>query len=1082
MVPAVTLEESYSEDLAPIPGPRALPVLGNILDIDISNGLQSLIKTGEKYGPIFGLTFGGQREIYVTSQALVDEVCDESRFCKMVTGGIDKLRPAVGDGLFTAHHGNHTWAVAHRILMPVFGPLNIRKSFDGMKDIAQQLCLKWARLGPSISLDVASDFTRLTLDTIALCTMDYRFNSFYLDSSMHPFVESMVEILRECETQAVLPTAIDSLRCRSHANFKKNIEVLDNICQSVITKRRTDPNPPSDLLNAMLTNRDPKTGDQLTEEAVKHNMITFLIAGHETTSGMLSFSFFYLMQHPEALEKARKEVDQVVGKGGITTDHLGKLPYIDAILREALRLMPTAPGYFVTPFKDEVIGGKYLIEKGSPVFVLLHLLHRDPAVWGPDAEEFKPERMLQEKFDALPSGAWKPFGNGVRGCIGRAFAWQEALLVMAMLIQNFEFKKENPSYKLKVKPTLTIKPDDFKLRATLRDGAQATELAQSLSAAALSGREPSKKPNGSTAAPVIGDGQKIKVFYGSNTGTCEALAHRLAAEAGARGLSPSNIDPVNAAKNTLVKDDIAIFIMASYDGLPSDNAAKFFDWLSSLNQGSLAGIKYAVFGCGHRDWAASFFRVPKSVDRKMKELGADQIATMGSADAATSDMFSDLETWAVDDLWPGLAKLMGTQLDPDHTIPGLNLEVTFQLPPRVTMRRGFSQAVVTECKVLSSPGVQLKKHLDLRLPAGFEFEAGDHIRVLPMNSPQDVRRVLARFSTGWDTLLTISSTRPLGFPTDTPITASDILGAYVELGQTASRMDIRKLARSATDQTVVAALEDLANDSYESEVRLKNVTVLDLLERFPEHQISLASFLALLPQMRPRTYSLSSSPGWMPGHATLTYSVLGSEPDGNVGDWRPVKRQRGLASTYLASLNCGDILHVSLQQAKPDFHHRAADMERPIIMLGAGSCLAPFRGFVQERSLAKANNTKLGPALLLYGCRGRFLDDMYREEMDRYEREGIVTVLRAYSREANAECKYLGDRIQHNRAMIRDLWKNGARVYVCAGKVVADSIRDTLGPVLFQADSSAATSKAADLEEWWNQLDQTRYVTEVFTS
>lgn len=259
--------------------------------------------------------------------------------------------------------------------------------------------------------------------------MDYRFNSFYLDSSMHPFVESMMEVLHEGGVQALLPSAIDSLRRRSHANFKKHIENMDNICQSIINQRRANPIESPDLLNAMLNSCDPKTGERLSEEAIKHNIITFLIAGHETTSGLLSFGFYYLLEHPEELEKARKEVDEVVGKGTIAAHHLGKLPYIDAILRESLRLMPTAPGFFVTPLKDEVIGGQFMVEKGHPLFILLHLVHRDPAVWGSDAEEFKPERMLQKNFDALPRSAWKPFGNGIRGCIGRAFAWQEAQLV-----------------------------------------------------------------------------------------------------------------------------------------------------------------------------------------------------------------------------------------------------------------------------------------------------------------------------------------------------------------------------------------------------------------------------------------------------------------------------------------------------------------------------------------------------------------------------------------------------------------------------------------------------------------------------
>ena len=167
-----------------------------------------------------------------------------------------------------------------------------------------------------------------------------------------------------------------------------------------------------------------------------------------------------------------------------------------------------------------------------------------------------------------------------------------------MLVQNFDFAKDDPSYILKWKQSLTIKPEGFRMRATLRGGTQATELAERLNASGSVGQEPAQKSHGSTVAPVIGIGQKIKIFYGSNTGTCEALAHRLAAEAGARGLSPSNIDPVDAAKNTLAKEDIVILIMASYDGQPSDNAAEFVAWLSTLEQGSLAGVKYAVFGCG----------------------------------------------------------------------------------------------------------------------------------------------------------------------------------------------------------------------------------------------------------------------------------------------------------------------------------------------------------------------------------------------------------------------------------------------------------------------------------------------------
>ncbi|KAH7002557.1 cytochrome P450 [Ilyonectria destructans] len=367
------------EKTVEIPGPSALPLLGNILDIDIHNGLESLI--GRTYGPIFGLTFGGQREIYVTNQKLTEELCDETRFCKLVCGGIEKLRPAAGDGLFTAHDSNHAWGVAHRILMPLFGPLKIKEMFPEMVGIAEQLCLKWplnnhvrARLGASAPLDVSREFTRLTEDTIALCSMGYRFNSFYLDDKMHPFVESMFEVLAEADIQANLPDLAIRLRRSSLSKFKKNTSKLNGICKEIIDQRRENPVESRDLLNAMLNGRDPKTGKGLTEESVIQNMITFLIAGHETTSGLLSFAFYYLLENPDALKRAREEVDDVVGPDSLSAEHLHKLPYINSVLRETLRLMPTAPGFFKKALKDEVLGGKYPIKTADPVFVLLHLV------------------------------------------------------------------------------------------------------------------------------------------------------------------------------------------------------------------------------------------------------------------------------------------------------------------------------------------------------------------------------------------------------------------------------------------------------------------------------------------------------------------------------------------------------------------------------------------------------------------------------------------------------------------------------------------------------------------------------------
>lgn len=141
--------------------------------------------------------------------------------------------------------------------------------------------------------------------------------------------------------------------------------------------------------------------------------MTNISIGHETTSGLLSFTFLELLRNPETLRTAQEEVDDVIGKGPITVDHLSKLKYINAALRESLRLHPTVPT-FVRQVRPDlpgelstVGGGKYLLEKKTSIVLLLSKAQQDPAVYGEDATEFKPERMLDENFEQLPQAAWK---------------------------------------------------------------------------------------------------------------------------------------------------------------------------------------------------------------------------------------------------------------------------------------------------------------------------------------------------------------------------------------------------------------------------------------------------------------------------------------------------------------------------------------------------------------------------------------------------------------------------------------------------------------------------------------------------
>jgi cytochrome P450/NADPH-cytochrome P450 reductase len=236
------------------------------------------------------------------------------------------------------------------------------------------------------------------------------------------------------------------------------------------------------------------------------------------------------------MRKAQDEVDRVIGTGPVQFQHMSKLPYIEAVLRESLRLSPTAPAFSVTPLgkEPEIIGGgKYLIPAGQSIACFLPAAGRDTSVFGADADEFRPERMLGDYFTKLPRNAWKPFGNGARGCIGRPFAWQEAILALSLILQNFNLRMDDSTYQLKIKQTLTIKPDGFQMRATLRDGIDPIGLEKKMFSGVLASEKSDRLRPTATVAP--SSGKPMTILYGSNSGTCEGLAQTLAGAAGAHG-------------------------------------------------------------------------------------------------------------------------------------------------------------------------------------------------------------------------------------------------------------------------------------------------------------------------------------------------------------------------------------------------------------------------------------------------------------------------------------------------------------------------------------------------------------------
>jgi unspecific monooxygenase len=215
-----------------------------------------------------------------------------------------------------------------------------------------------------------------------------------------------------------------------------------------------------DLLELMLVS-------ELEPANIRYQLINFLVAGHETTSGALSFALYFLSVHPHVAERARAEIAEVWGDDDRPDFELiAKLRYVRRVFDEALRLQPTVPGYYRAAREDTVLAGVHPMRKGDWVLALTMGLHRDRR-WGEDPDAFDPDRFAAERVKARPAGLYKPFGTGPRSCIGRQFALHEAVLLLAVLLRRYDLTPD-PDYRLEVAQRLTLMPKDFYLTLTRR--------------------------------------------------------------------------------------------------------------------------------------------------------------------------------------------------------------------------------------------------------------------------------------------------------------------------------------------------------------------------------------------------------------------------------------------------------------------------------------------------------------------------------------------------------------------------------------------------------------------------------------
>lgn len=1067
--------------LHPIPSPPRKFMIGNMLSVRADAPVQDMMIMARELGPIFWLDMMGKPMVIVSGFSLVDEMSDETRFGKSTRGVLRKLRP-VAHGLFTADTVEPRWAKSHNILLPTFAQRAMQGYHDAMLDVAEQCMLKWERLNPDDEIDVTDDMTRVTLDTIGLCGFDYRFNSFYRDGN-HPFVDAMVRSLETTMHARGLPLE-DLILMREQRQLRDDTRYMHDMVDHIIKERRSHGIDASkkDLLNFMLAGVDKQTGQRLDDTQIRDETIIFLIAGHETTSGMLSFAIYALLNHPEVLAKAKAEVDRVLGADPAvkpTYAQVNKLTYIAQILKETLRLWPTAPAFGIHALQDTLLGGKYPLKRNYHCLVLAPMLHRDKAVWGDNPEVFNPDNFSREAEAARPANAYKPFGNGVRACIGRQFAMQEATLVLGMILQRFDLL-DHTRYQLRVKESLTIKPEGLKIRVRRRTD---HDKQPSRPAPILVTGKPAEPQGG---AGVKGQGRLMTVLYGTSLGTCRDIAGQVADRAASGGFDVKTA-ALDDFADALPDKGTLIVVTSTYNGGAPDSATKMEAAIRNKRIGDteLPNLAYAVLGIGNTQWK-TYQAFPKLVESTLRQTGAKAVLARGEADG-NGDFDSAVEQW-MGALWTALGE---GEAPVAVAAPKLSIAFSDEHATRASVLPESAyrlQVVGNDELVRDATGLwdhkkeaprSSTRHMTIRLPKDVAYRAGDHLAVYARNRSEVVDSVIARLGLRPDQVVVLSGqgNRMRHLPLDKPVTVRQLLGDFVELQDAATRNDVKKLMEHTRCPATLRELGKLSADDEDSkkafarDIADRRVSVYDLLMRYPAIELTLDGLLDMTSAIRPRFYSISSSPLRLPDAINLTVGTVAAPA------WSGSGFYQGVASSFLSSTSPGEEILGFVRRPNPPFAP-PADPEIPLILVGPGTGFAPLRGFLQERAAQRAKGIEVTPALLFYGCRHPEHDWFYRDEMEEWERDGVARVYTAFSSSDASPHRFVQDALWANREAVWAALDANGMVFVCGdGRFMAPAVREALIRIHMEKRGLTLEQSSAWLE---SMIEGGRYHQDVF--
>jgi cytochrome P450 len=436
------------------PGPRGLPLLGLTLAIR-KDALGTLRRVARDYGDIVRLPVAFQDRIFLNHPDFIEQVLviqqakfHKSDLTKRIVGSL------LGQGLLISE--GDFWRRQRRLAQPAFHRSRISGYAATMTESAQRHIQNWR---DAEQRDLAREMMALTLD-IAVRTL---FGTTLPDEA-HQVGHSMTFLMRYSLSRQRSPVRLpESWPTPRNKRATRERAYLDSLVYRIIEQRQSlakganganGEADHSDLLSLLMSAMD-EDGSQMTPKQLRDETMTLFIAGHETTAQMLAWTWYLLSQNPAAEARLHEELRDVLAGRSPDPADLGKLPYLYALMHEVLRLYP--PAYIVarTSIEPSQIGG-YDFPAGATILMSQWVMHRDPRFYD-DPDAFRPERWLDGLADKLPAGAYFPFGDGPRRCIGQGFAMLEAAIVIATLAQRFQFRLV-PGHPVEPEPLVTLRP------------------------------------------------------------------------------------------------------------------------------------------------------------------------------------------------------------------------------------------------------------------------------------------------------------------------------------------------------------------------------------------------------------------------------------------------------------------------------------------------------------------------------------------------------------------------------------------------------------------------------------------------